>query len=104
MNMVVKTPRENSYIGGVPFYWNPFLPTSEKISMHDLPASSWYKDYSEGDDSFFDTTVPYTSAPIIGGLYRAIYPQVIHVQNETRNSSLGCSVSGVSRIMNRGGP
>jgi len=62
MNVIVKTPRENSYISSVPFYWNPFLPTSEKIRLHDLPAWKWYK--STTDEEYFRDTVPYKTTPI----------------------------------------
>jgi hypothetical protein len=62
MNVIVKTPRENSYISSVPFYWNPFLPTSEKIRLHDLPAWKWYK--STTDEESFRDTVPYKSTPV----------------------------------------
>jgi hypothetical protein len=63
MNIIVKTPRENSYINGVPFYWNPFLPTNEKIKLHDLPAWKWYN--STEEEEFIDT-VPYKSASLLG--------------------------------------
>jgi len=65
MNVVVKTPRENSYISEVPFYWNPFLPTNEKIRLHDLPISRWYANTTDSEE-FLDT-VPYKTSPI----YRA---------------------------------
>jgi len=59
MNIIVKTPRENSYISSVPFSWNPFLPTNQKIRLHDLPSWMWYKNSSDVE-SFVDT-VPYKS-------------------------------------------
>jgi hypothetical protein len=62
MNVIVKTPRENSYISSVPFYWNPFLPTNKKISFHDVPAWKWYKNTT--DEEYFVDTVPYRSTPI----------------------------------------
>jgi hypothetical protein len=74
MNVIVKTPRENSYISSVPFYWNPFFPTSEKIRLHDLPAWKWYsKVDKEGTllPSFEDLPstfeeLPYTTS-LLGG-------------------------------------
>jgi len=64
MNIIVKTPRENSYISGLPFYWNPFLSTSHKIRMHGIPSWKWYNQTSFEDS--FESTVPYTRSPIIG--------------------------------------
>jgi hypothetical protein len=67
MNVIVKTPRENSYISGLPFYWNPFLPTSQKILMHDIPSWKWYN--TTVDSEYFMDTVPYTTTPILGTDY-----------------------------------
>jgi len=66
MNIIVKTPREDSYITAVPFYWNPFLPTSQKVRLHDSPAWKWYSRYNkeEGQETFLDT-VPYTTTRLM---------------------------------------
>jgi hypothetical protein len=74
MNVIMKTPRENSYISSVPFYWNPFFPTSEKIRLHDLPAWKWYSkvdkegrmlpSFEELPHTFEE--LPYTT-PLLGG-------------------------------------
>jgi len=61
MNVIVKTPRENSYISSVPFYWNPFLPTHKKTSFHDVPAWKWYKNTT--DEEYFVDSVPYRPTP-----------------------------------------
>jgi hypothetical protein len=61
MNIIVKTPRENSYISSVPFFWNPFLPTTQKIRLHDLPTWTWY---NTTEMEPFEDTVPYRSTPI----------------------------------------
>jgi hypothetical protein len=63
MNVIVKTPREDSYISSIPLYWNPFHPTSTKMVLHDLPAWKWYKNTS--DSEYFLDTVPYKSSPVI---------------------------------------
>jgi len=66
-NIIVKTPREDSYITEIPLYWNPFLPTNEKIRLHDLPAWQWYNNTDENvEETYLDDTVPYRSAPILG--------------------------------------
>lgn len=66
MNVIVKTPREDNYISSVPFYWNPFLPSHEKIRLHDSPAWKWFNDTIEEEEEEypFDISVPYKSTPI----------------------------------------
>jgi len=82
MNIIVKTPIQNSYIANVPFYLNPLFPTDERIRMHEVPSWSWYKNYTftetpeyspysennenEDDEEQFDT-VPYKNSPVVGG-------------------------------------
>jgi len=66
-NVIIKTPRENNYISGVPFYWNPFLPTNQKIKLHDHPAWKWYGlNTTEEEEEEFTDTVPYKSSPVLG--------------------------------------
>jgi hypothetical protein len=65
MNIIVKTPREDSYITAVPFYWNPFLPTYKKIQLHSMPTWNYYNDTEEYNSYSYDT-VPYRNAPILG--------------------------------------
>jgi len=65
-NVIVKTPREVSYITELPLYWNPFLPTNEKIRLHDLPAWQWYNKTDDVEETCLEDTVPYRSAPILG--------------------------------------
>jgi len=83
MNIVVKTPIQNSYIANVPFYLNPLFPTDERIRLHDVPSWVWYKNYStvgtsestpfedreeqEDDDEEQYDSVPYSRSPVIGG-------------------------------------
>jgi hypothetical protein len=62
MNVIVKTPMEDSIISSIPFYWNPFMPTSEKIRMHDVPAWNWYENSTESESIYFKHTVPYTTS------------------------------------------
>jgi hypothetical protein len=68
LSIIAKTPRENYYIADVPFYWNPFLPTNEKIRLHDLPVGVWYKnmttDEVEENENEERDTVPYKTSPI----------------------------------------
>jgi len=64
LNIIVKTPRENSYISGIPLHWNPFLTTSQKTLMHDIPSWTYYKNTTDFD--YLLDTVPYTSSPIVG--------------------------------------
>jgi len=80
MNIVVKTPIQNSYIANVPFYLNPLFPTDERIRLHDTPSWIWYKNFTfsetpvnrpyEEDESSEDeefNSVPYKNSPIVGG-------------------------------------
>jgi len=74
LSVIVKTPRENYYVADVPFYWNPFLPTNEKIRLHDLPVGVWYKNMTESElleneseerEEYNERdTVPYKNAPL----------------------------------------
>jgi len=73
MNIVVKTPIQNSYFTNIPFYLNPLFPTEEKISLHDVPSWVWYKNYTYEqipEGTFYEPpfdTVPYKNSPIVGG-------------------------------------
>jgi len=80
MNIIVKTPIQNSYIASVPFYFNPLFPTNERIRLHEVPSWMWYKNYtfsetpefgSESDERLEDLehfdTVPYKTAPVVSG-------------------------------------
>jgi hypothetical protein len=60
MNIIVKTPRENSYISDAPFYWNPFVATREKVRYHDLPISSWL---NRTEEKYYDTVL-YKNVPV----------------------------------------
>jgi hypothetical protein len=64
MNVIVKTPREDSIITDIPFYWNPFMPTTERIRLHDEAAWKWYKNTT--DEEYFQDSVPYKSTPLSG--------------------------------------
>jgi len=74
LSVIVKTPRESFYVADVPLYWNPFLPTNEKIRLHDLPVGIWYKNMTESEyereseteeeDYNERDTVPYSHSPI----------------------------------------
>jgi len=65
MNVIVKTPREDSLIYNVPFYWNPFLPTTEKMTLHNEPLWNWYKNTTEiEEETSFNEPIPYKSTPI----------------------------------------
>jgi hypothetical protein len=84
MNIIVKTPIQNSYIANVPFYLNPLFPTDERIRLHDVPSWVWYKNYTfeetpeyspyetreeeqdEDDEEQYDS-VPYKNSPVVGG-------------------------------------
>jgi hypothetical protein len=73
MNVIVKTPRENSYISGLPFYWNPFMPTNQKSALHDIPSWKWYSNSTDNEYSY--DTVPYTNSPVFGESRECIYSE-----------------------------
>jgi len=64
MNVVMKTPREESFFTDVPFYWNPFMASNQKIRLHDLPASLYFRNSSSKE---YCDEVPYEQAPIYRG-------------------------------------
>jgi len=78
MNIIVKSPIQNSYLTDIPLPWNPLMPTMTKFRLHDTPNWVWYKNYTYEerteetspweyeDEEPFDT-VPYKPSPIIGG-------------------------------------
>lgn len=65
MNVIIKTPRENNYISSLPFYWNPFLPTNQKMRLHDSLASSYFSQLSDQHQAPFLDTVPYKASPLL---------------------------------------
>lgn len=100
LNIVVKTPIQNSYIANVPFYLNPWFPTNEKVRLHDIPSWLWMKnftyelespDYIPREEDWVESynTVPYKPTPVIGG--------ECSVTGRTTNDAIVTSFDGASR-------
>jgi len=49
MNVIVKTPREESYISSVPFHWNPFQSRTYRTGLHDAPMWNWFSKNTESE-------------------------------------------------------
>jgi hypothetical protein len=65
MNVIVKSPREDLYITNVPFYWNPFLPTNQRIKLHNTYSWNHYKPTFEDQPEDLFETLPYHRTPIL---------------------------------------
>lgn len=65
MHIIVKSPREDLYITDVPFYWNPFLPSNQKVKLHNTYSWNQFKQLTQDQPENLFETLPYYETPIL---------------------------------------
>jgi len=99
MNIIVKSPREESYIRSVPFQWNPFYARSYRMHLHGAPLSSWFNKDTTYETEKYRRTVPYTTSPLTSNTCSltnskiTTFDGVTHQLSTARKQSLkGCTI------------